>query len=506
MVTYILGALIVLFLIAVIVQIARLTELVTAVKGEKETEYSNSKLFGWAMLGLLAFVLIISIGQTIQYKHMVLNAATEHFAEIQKLFNITFLLTGIVFLATHVVLFYFAYKYRLRKNPNVLHFDHSSKLEFWWTIIPSFVLTFLVVSGLVQWNKIMSPSAEKMKNAINVEATAYQFGWAFRYPGNDKEFGKRNFRLIGGANLLGQDWNDKANLDDIMPNDLVLPVGKFVHVKITSRDVLHNFYIPHFGTKMDAVPGMPTQFSFTATKTTEQMRKEMNNPNFEYELACAELCGKGHFSMRKIVKVVTPEEYEAWLKEQKSYYDLAIKGTDEDPFKFNTTTTVAANDGESTEFDLAKLGAFVKKKIGDFELNLPEFGVENKVISFIEDKNKVVDKTTWFSFDRLLFETGSAKLKPQSEEQLNNMAQILKTYPNVEIKLGGYTDNVGDDKMNLDLSQKRAESVKAALVAKSIAVSRISPEGYGETHPVASNDTPEGRAQNRRIDIRITKK
>lgn len=108
MVTYILGALIVLFLIAVIVQIARLTELVTAVKGEKETEYSNSKLFGWAMLGLLAFILIISIGQTIQYKYMVLNAATEHFAEIQKLFNITFLLTGIVFLATHVVLFYFA--------------------------------------------------------------------------------------------------------------------------------------------------------------------------------------------------------------------------------------------------------------------------------------------------------------------------------------------------------------------------------------------------------------
>jgi len=505
MVTYILGALIVLFLIAVIIQIGRLTELVTAVKGEKETEYSNSKFFGWAMLGLLAFILIISIGQTIRYKDIVLNPASEHFAEIQKLFNVTLLFTGIVFIVTQIVLFFFAYKYRLRKNPNVLHFDHSSKLEFWWTIVPSFVLTFLVVSGLVVWNKIMNPTAEQLKNAIKVEATAYQFGWAFRYPGNDNEFGKRNFRLIGGANLLGQDWNDKANLDDLMPNEMVIPVGKFVHVKITSRDVLHNFYIPHFGTKMDAVPGMPTQFSFTPTKTTEQMRKEMNNPNFDYELACAELCGKGHFSMRKIVKVVTPEEYAAWLKEQKSYYDMVIKGSDEDPLKTAPHSETASTETESV-FDLAKLGAFVKKKIGDLELSLPEFGVENKVIAFIEDKNKAVDKTTWFSFDRLLFETGSAKLKPQSEEQLNNMAQILKTYPNVEIKLGGYTDNVGDDKMNLELSQKRAESVKAALVAKSIASSRISPEGYGEEHPVASNDTPEGRAQNRRIDVRITKK
>ena len=163
--------------------------------------------------------------------------------------------------------------------------------------------------------------------------------------------------------------------------------------------------------------------------------------------------------------------------------------------------------GEATSAGWAALGKLMKRKLADgTELNVPEKGVENKLINFIEDKSKAVDKTTWFSFDRLLFETGKSTLKPESAEQVKNMAAILKAFPQVEIKLGGYTDNTGDAKKNLALSGERAKTVKAELVKLGINAKRMDAEGYGQEHPVADNATPEGRAQNRRIDVRVTKK
>ncbi|ESU24771.1 hypothetical protein FEDK69T_03230 [Flavobacterium enshiense DK69] len=153
------------------------------------------------------------------------------------------------------------------------------------------------------------------------------------------------------------------------------------------------------------------------------------------------------------------------------------------------------------------LGEFLKIKLQNgVELNAPELGIENQLVKWIEDKTKVVDKTTWFNFDRLLFDTGKSTLRPESQEQLKNIAEILKAYPTVEIKLGGYTDNVGDPALNLKLSDERAKSVMAELVKLGVPASRMTAEGYGEQHPVASNDTEEGRAQNRRISIRVTKK
>ena len=156
---------------------------------------------------------------------------------------------------------------------------------------------------------------------------------------------------------------------------------------------------------------------------------------------------------------------------------------------------------------LDRLGKFLSVKLpSGVELNVPEFGVERKLIAFIEDAGKPVDKTTWFTFDRLEFETGSATLKASSTEQLKNVAEILKAYPKVALKIGGYTDNVGDPGANMKLSAKRAENTMAELVKLGIDAKRLEAEGYGDRHPVADNSTEEGRQKNRRIDLRVTSK
>ena len=157
---------------------------------------------------------------------------------------------------------------------------------------------------------------------------------------------------------------------------------------------------------------------------------------------------------------------------------------------------------------VSALGSFFKKKLAcGVELNIPENGIEAQVVTFVDDAGKAIDKTTWFNFDRLTFATGSANLDmDKSGEQLGNIAEIMKCYPNTKVKIGGYTDNTGNADANMTLSQNRANSVMTALVAKGVTADRMETEGYGIQHPVASNDTPEGRAQNRRIALRLTAK
>ena len=172
-------------------------------------------------------------------------------------------------------------------------------------------------------------------------------------------------------------------------------------------------------------------------------------------------------------------------------------------------TVTAVKDGVDAAGEaVAGLGEFFKRKLADgVELFIPENGVENQLLSFIEDEGKAIDKTTWFNFDRLTFETGKSTLDmEQSQEQLENIAAIMKAYPATEIKIGGYTDNTGSDEANMAISQARAEAVKASLIEMGIDPSRMEAEGYGSQHPIASNDTEEGRAQNRRIALRFTAK
>jgi OOP family OmpA-OmpF porin len=174
-----------------------------------------------------------------------------------------------------------------------------------------------------------------------------------------------------------------------------------------------------------------------------------------------------------------------------------------------TQTTAAPPEGQTASrslTDLPDLGTFKRTLPSSYELTAPGNGIEKQVVVFIEDSGKPVDPATWFNFDRLLFETGSARLKPESTEQLRNVAEILKAYPKVKVKIGGYTDNTGDPDANLKLSQDRATNVMNQLIILGVAADRLNAEGYGQQYPVADNATDAGRQQNRRIAVRVTEK
>lgn len=168
-----------------------------------------------------------------------------------------------------------------------------------------------------------------------------------------------------------------------------------------------------------------------------------------------------------------------------------------------TSRTIAAKtlEGDENTSDL-----FVKTLSSGFAIKATKDGVESKLITFIEDANKSVDKGIWFNMNGIVFDTGKAKMKPESNEQLTNISEILKVFPKVKIKIGGYTDNTGNPKDNQILSAERAKTVQNELIAKGIDSARIESEGYGSDHPVASNDTEDGRQQNRRIDLNVTEK
>ncbi len=142
---------------------------------------------------------------------------------------------------------------------------------------------------------------------------------------------------------------------------------------------------------------------------------------------------------------------------------------------------------------------------GGTTLDVPKGSLEDQIIKFIQSKD-TVSKALWFDFDRLLFETGKSVLKPESQAQLANVVSIMKAFPKVKLKVGGYTDNTGNAAANVKLSADRAKNVMMELVKQGVSAGRLSAEGYGDKNPVASNDTEEGRAKNRRISVSVREK
>jgi cytochrome c oxidase subunit 2 len=247
--------------------------------------------------------------------------------KVDQMIWITLIVTGIVFVITQFLLFWFAYKYQENENRKVFFFAHSTKLELIWTAIPAITLTVLVIFGLRNWFFF---TGEAPKNAMVVEVTGKQFGWIFRYPGKDAVFGKKYYKNIDPAvNSVGIVWDDKLAQDDILTEQTMYVVkGTPVKLIIGSRDVIHDVGLSHFRLKMDAVPGIPTTMWFTPKFTTKEMKEKTGNPNFAYEISCDQICGNGHYSMKGIVEVVTQEEYDMWMAKQKAQYLVAFPEKD----------------------------------------------------------------------------------------------------------------------------------------------------------------------------------
>lgn len=343
------------FLIAIIVliflvifQISKASEYVSVLKGEEKSRKQNNKINGFFMIAFLIAGLIgVWYCNKFYYPKTLfpIGAASAEGKNIDTMLWITILVTGIVFFATQILLFWFSFRYQENDKRKPLYFTHSNKLELLWTGIPAIVLTVLVVFGLKYWFKFTSDAP---KGSQLVEITGHQFGWEIRYPGRDGVLGRKNYKLTDAAksNPLGVDWADVASHDDIhVPTTMHVVVNKPVKLVINSQDVIHDVGLPYFRMKMDAVPGTPTTLWFTPIYTTEEMKKKTGNPDFTYEIACDQLCGRGHYTMRGVVIVETQEEFDAYMASQKPEYYKAFPDLDPDKIaaKDTTSKSVAQN-------------------------------------------------------------------------------------------------------------------------------------------------------------------
>jgi cytochrome c oxidase subunit 2 len=349
----------ILVLVSITVAVWQLVKIFDLANANKENAQvatdKDNRVQGNLMLGFLAFIYAITIVCVILYGDLPLlsNSASEHGPQVDTLMVISFVIIFIVQTITQFLLHYYAWKYKGEKGKKALFYADNDKLEFIWTIIPVIVLAGLILYGLFTWSDIMN--IEEDDNTIIVELYAQQFNWKARYAGEDNVLGKANVRLIDidRANILGIDESDPNAQDDIIATELHLPVGKQVIFKMRSQDVLHSAYMPHFRAQMNCVPGMITQFAFTPTVTTAEMRdtQEMKDKverinrirteksekllakgeepldryEFDYVLICNKICGKSHYNMQMKIIVETQEEYDAWINEQKLFKNSLVQ-------------------------------------------------------------------------------------------------------------------------------------------------------------------------------------
>ncbi|MEW4923553.1 cytochrome c oxidase subunit II [Algibacter sp. 2305UL17-15] len=355
--TALLTIIVLVFILVAIWQMVKIFDLAQAKSEDTTPGVATDKdntLNGYLMMGFLAFIYIITIVCVVKYGDLPLmsNSASEHGPTIDNLMWISMILIFFVQTITQFLLHYFAYKYKGEKGKKALFFADNNKLEFIWTIIPVIVLAGLIIYGLNTWINIMG--VDESDDPLVVELYAQQFNWKARYGGADNTLGKANVRLIDidRANILGLDESDPNAQDDLITTELHLPVGRPVLFKMRSQDVLHSAYMPHFRAQMNCVPGMITQFGFTPTKTTVEMRDtqqmkdkvkrineirvENSKPliakgeealeryEFDYLLLCNKICGKSHYNMQMKIVVETQEEYDAWIAEQKEFKNSLI--------------------------------------------------------------------------------------------------------------------------------------------------------------------------------------
>lgn len=267
-------------------------------------------------IAVLIWVLAIVIFALFAFGHIgatnwFFPSLISSFKQIDDQFYLTFIITGLAFLLAHLLLGYSILKYRDNNQKAVYHLGNK-RLEIGYSVIVATIFIALAISSQRIWSKIyFSPPINT--NTIEIEVVAKQFEWQFRYPGSDNKFGKINLELIDKEhNPLGLDSKDPSSKDDIVkPSELVLPVNEPIKLILRSQDVIHSFFVPNLRLKQDVVPGLLIPLQIKVTKLGE------------YEIACAELCGLGHYRMKGKLKVVSKEDFEKWLKENnKNLSDL----------------------------------------------------------------------------------------------------------------------------------------------------------------------------------------
>ena len=308
----------------------------------------DNKTQGGLMLAFLIFLFVFVVYGLYAWGDVLLGIpASEHGTTYDLLMATSWAIIFPVFFLTQFLLHYFAFKYQGKEGRKALYYSDNMKLEFVWTIIPVIVLSGLILFGLFSWNDIMSYDFEDEEQPIVVELYAQQFSWTARYAGEDNTLGDANVRLIDldAVNVLGLDTSDINYKDDVITKEIHLPVGKRVHFKIRSQDVLHSAYMPHFRAQMNCVPGMVTEFSFIPTVTTADMRKDeamaakvekinairaerrkagedLDEYEFDYILICNKICGKSHYNMQMKIVIDTPEDYRSWMLKQQQAKDV----------------------------------------------------------------------------------------------------------------------------------------------------------------------------------------
>ncbi len=221
---------------------------------------------------------------------------------IDRAFGLTLVVTGVVFIVTNLLLAYFGWRYQDREGARAAYWHDNARLEWSWTLVTAVIMFFFAFNALGLWAQVTSAAPP---DALVVEVTGQQFAWNVRYPGPDGIFGRTEVKLVDptGSNFIGLDKADPNAADDVMlQNQLYLPEGRAVRVRLRSLDVIHSFFVPHFRVKQDAMPGMTSETWFIPQSG-------------DFEIACAEHCGLGHYRMRGQVHVVAASELEARIRE-----------------------------------------------------------------------------------------------------------------------------------------------------------------------------------------------
>ena len=261
-------------------------------------------LSGVLLAALLLILIIASLYLFIAQPYWFPTLASEHGASIDGLFMAVLIVSGIAFVVVQGLLGYFVARYGENGRERAAYWHDNPKAEAILLIGTAVILTVLVFMGQRVWAAMYFVDAPA--DALTIQVTGEQFAWNFHYAGADGAFGRTDVSLITATNTIGLDRNDPPAKDDVLTiNEMHFPVGRAVRVRLRSKDVIHSFFLPNLRIKQDAVPGMAIEVWFT--------------PNLagNYEIACAELCGLGHYRMKGALTVDDSQEsFDRWLQQK----------------------------------------------------------------------------------------------------------------------------------------------------------------------------------------------